>query len=207
MIRTSSVKLTTIPATAYRTKTRSSGVGIVIVRKDRSQPGIASISKSTGEPILSHNTPVKDYPKEAFAEALELTAGLPFGKKALAPELKSAEHVEEFNTEYDVIIDSEDYQKIVEKYTDKKGVLSYALLNKDLIKFVNSSSVARQMIADKAPLEAIRTYAAGSKFRSITGDHDMTDDQVLKMAELLDDVSPKGIFKEFNNELRKKLKK
>ena len=110
MIRTSSVKLTTIPANAYRTKTRSSGVGIVIVRKD-------------------------------------------------------------------------------------------------LIKFINSSSVARKMIADKASLEDIRTYAAGSKFRSITGNHNMTDDQVNKMAELLDDVSPRCIFKEFNDELRKKLKK
>ena len=207
MIRTSSVKLTTIPATAYRTKTRSSGVGIVIVRKDQTQPGIASISRKTGEAIPTHNTPEKYYPKEAFAEAIELTAGLPFGKKALAPELKADAHVEEFNTEYDVIIDSAEYQKIVDKYKDKKGVLSYALLNKDLIKFINSSSVARQMIADKAPLEDIRVYAAGSKFRSITGNHDMTNDQVMKMAELLDDVSPKGVFKEFNDELRKKTKK
>ena len=74
MIRTSSVKLTTIPATAYRTKTRSSGVGIVIVRKDQTQPGIASISRKTGEAIPTHNTPEKYYPKEAFAEAIELTA-------------------------------------------------------------------------------------------------------------------------------------
>ena len=207
MIRTSSVKLTTIPASAYRTKTRSNGVGIVIVRKDQTQPGIASISRKTGEAIPAGNTPAKYYPKEAFEEAIQLTAGLPFGKKALPAELKTAEHVEDFKTEFDVVIDSAEYQKIVDKYKDKKGVLSYALLNKDLIKFINSSSVARKMIADKAPLEDIRVYAAGSKFRSITGNHDMSNEQVLKMAELLDDVSPKGVFKEFNDELRKKLKK
>ncbi len=33
----------------------------------------------------------------------------------------------------------------------------------------------------------------------------MTDDQVLRIAELLDEVYPKGIFREVNEELRKKL--
>ena len=207
MIRTSSVKLTTIPATAYRTKTRSNGVGIVIHRKGCTQPGIASISRKTGEAIPAANTPAKYYPAEAFAEAIELTAGLPFGKKALQPQLKEAVDIEEFTTDYDVVIDSADYQKIVDRYTDKKGVLSYDLLNKDLIKFINSSSVARTMISEKRPLEEIRLYAVGSKFRSITGNHDMTDEQVLMIVELLDEVSPKGIFKEFNDELRKKLKR
>ena len=106
-----------------------------------------------------------------------------------------------------MVIDSAEYQKVVDAYTDKNGKLSYDLLNKDLIRFINSSSVARGMIEKKLPIEEIRLYAVGSKFRSITGNHKLSDDQVLKMAELLDEVSPKGVFKQVNDELRKKMKK
>ena len=48
MIRTETVTLTVIPAVAYRQKLPAGGSGIVIVRNDREQPGIASISKSSG---------------------------------------------------------------------------------------------------------------------------------------------------------------
>ena len=208
MIRTDVVKLTSIPASAYRQKLQAGGAGIVILRADSKQPGIASISKTSGEPIPAKNTSAKLYPAEAFSEAITLTAGLPY-KKRSAPnigELKGKAPEEKLEPELEVIIDSEDYQKVVDAYTDKTGRLSYELLNKDLIRFINSSSTARAMIAEKEDLEKIRLYAVGSKFRSITNDHELSDAQVLKMAELLDEVYPKGVFRDFNEELRRKLK-
>ena len=63
------------------------------------------------------------------------------------------------------------------------------------------------MIRKKAAVEEIRLYIVGTKFRNITGNRELSDDQVLKMAELLDEVSPKGVFKELNEDLRAKLKK
>ena len=57
MIRTETVPLTTIPAAAYRQKLMSGGAGIVIMRSDSAQPGIASISRKTGKPIPTANTP------------------------------------------------------------------------------------------------------------------------------------------------------
>ena len=63
------------------------------------------------------------------------------------------------------------------------------------------------MIAAGEPEEAIRAYAVGAKFRTIAGNGDLTDEQALKMAELLDEVSPKGVFKELNAEIRTKLGK
>lgn len=180
----------------------------MILRKDKEQPGIASISKTSGEAIPTGNTSKSLYPDEAFREAIALTEGLPY-KKRSAPNHKETNPVKEKEpeTELEVIIDSDDYNKIVEAYTDKTGKISYKLLNKDLIKFINSSSIARKMIAEKKGEDEIRLYAVGSKFRSITKNHKLTDDQVLKIAELLDEVSPKGIFREFNDELRKKIKK
>ena len=206
MIRTSSVKLTTLPAVAYREKLAKGGSGIVIVRSDATQPGIASISKTSGEPIPSANTSADLYPVEAFKEAMELTAGMPYRKQG-KPKPVLIEVPEEEVPEVEVVVDSSEYQAVVDAYTDKNGKLSYALLNKDLIQFVHRSSVARRMIAAGEPEEAIRAYAVGAKFRTITGNGDLTDEQALKMAELLDEVSPKGVFKELNAEIRAKLGK
>ena len=206
MRRTSSVKLTTLPAVAYREKLAKGGSGIVIVRSDATQPGIASISKTSGEPIPSANTSADLYPVEAFKEAMELTAGMPYRKQG-KPKPVLIEVPEEEVPEIEVVVDSSEYQAVVDAYTDKSGKLSYALLNKDLIQFVHRSSVARRMIAAGEPEEAIRAYAVGAKFRTITGNGDLTDGQALKMAELLDEVSPKGVFKELNAEIRAKLGK
>ena len=206
MIRTSSVKLTTLPAVAYREKLAKGGSGIVIVRSAATQPGIASISKTSGEPIPSANTSADLYPVEAFKEAMELTAGMPYRKQG-KPKPVLIEVPEEEVPEIEVVVDSSEYQAVVDAYTDKSGKLSYALLNKDLIQFVHRSSVARRMIAAGESEEAIRAYAVGAKFRTITGNGDLTDGQALKMAELLDEVSPKGVFKELNAEIRAKLGK
>ena len=60
-------------------------------------------------------------------------------------------------------------------------------------------------LIDGERVEAIRLYITGTKFRNITGDPELTDVQVLIITELLDEMSPKGVFKEFNSEIRKSL--
>lgn len=208
MIRTEVVTLTAIPACAYRQKLAKGGSGIVILRADSEQPGLASISKTSGDPVVARNTPAKLFPKKAFAEAIELTAGLPYKKRSAPklPEIPVKAPEEPAEPAVEAVVDSKEYQKLVDAYTDKTGKLSYALLNKDLIKFAHCSSVVREMIADKASVDEIRLYVVGSKFRKVTGNRNLSDEQVLKMAELLDEVSPKGVFRELNDELRRKLK-
>ena len=107
----------------------------------------------------------------------------------------------------EVVVDSKEYQKIVDTYTDKSGKLSYSLLNKAMIRFAHSSSKVREMISRKDKEDVIRLYIVGTKFRNITGNRQLSDEQVQKMTELLDEVSPKGVFRELNEELRQKLKK
>ncbi|MBP5250514.1 MAG: hypothetical protein J6Z46_10990 [Lachnospiraceae bacterium] len=211
MIRTAVVSLTTIPAVAYRQKLAKGGSGIVIVRDKVSQPGIASISKTSGEAIPAPNTPVKSYPAEAFKEAQELTKDLPY-KKLGAVKYVQAKVVEEKPVaeegleEETVVVDSKDYKAVVKKYSDKSGKLSYELLNRDLIKFAHTSSKVRAMVAEKESEKKIRLYVIGAKFRSISGNNGLTDGQVQKIADLLDEVSPKGVFKEFNSDIRAALK-
>ena len=212
MIRTNVVDLSVIKAVAYRQRLKDGGAGIVIVREDSTQPGIALISKTSGEPVPAHNTPKKLFSQEAFKEAIALTAGLPYRKlgsvqlKGGAPVQPEQAEAEEEALPEAVVVDSAEYRKVVDKYTDKTGKLSYALLNKDMIKFAHSSSIVRKMLDAGEKQKTISLYVVGTKFRNITGNAKLTDAQVQKIVELLDEVSPKGVLKEFNDELRRSLK-
>jgi len=209
MIRTKAVKLSVIPAIAFRQKISSGGSGVTLIRNDTRQPGIASISRSSGEAIPNKQTDLKKYPMEAFAEALELTKGLPYKKQkgVKADEKLFMEEHKEFDVfeEEEVIIDSAEYQKIIDRYSDKNGKLSYELMNKDFIKFLKSSSVVRDMVAEGKSAAAIRNYVISNKIRNITGNNKLTSKQLKKIVELLDEVSPKGVYKELDSEIRKML--
>ncbi len=207
MIRTNVVELTVIPAVAYRQKLQAGGSGITILRYGEKQPAIASISKTSGKPILSANTPKNKYPEEAFEEAMRLTMGLPYRKQGKVTVLKKSFKEVEEKKEEPVVFDMADYEKIVAHYTDKSGKLSYELLNKDLIRFANSSSVVRQMIADRKSAAAIKNYVVSTKFRNITDNHDLTGKQLKEIVQLLDNVHPKGVFKELNDKIRQELGK
>ncbi|MBO5999862.1 MAG: hypothetical protein J6P87_09255 [Lachnospiraceae bacterium] len=214
MIRTDIIKLSVIAAVAYRQKLASGGSGVTILRYDSEQPGIASISKTSGEAIPAKNTPADLYPAEAFDEAIALTSGMPYTKRGGVKLDKEKEKVKETkpepikelpeeDTEFEVVLDTGEYQKIVDAYTDKDGKLSYELLNRDLIRFAHQSSTVRQMLEDKEDIDVIRTYIITNKFRKICGNPDFTTAEALKAAELLDEVSPKSVFKELDAELRK----
>ena len=207
MIRTNVVKLTVIPAIAYRQKLPSGGSGIVILRAESSQPGIASISKTSGEAIPAANTQTELFPAEAFKEAMELTTGLPYRRQngvkfVLDEPAEVPDSGENDKPEDDAAVDSREYDAIVAHYSDKNGVLSYELLNRDLIRFAHQSSIVRKKIADKVSADDVRLYITGTKFRTITGNSRLTDAQILKISELLDEVYPKGVFRDLNNELR-----
>lgn len=209
MIRTNTVQLTTIPAVGFRHKLTSGGSGITILRPDVKQPGIASISNFTGEPIPAVNTDTKLYPPEAFREVMSLTFGMPYRKQKNLKVtedmiIKPSEEKEEELPE-EIIVSSEDYGKIIDKYTDKDGHLSYDLLNKDCIRFLKSSTVVSEMIGKHAKAEKIRRYIAANRYRTVTGNEELSDAEADKITELLDEVSPKGVFKELNSEIRKAL--
>ena len=59
------------------------------------------------------------------------------------------------------------------------------------------------MIADGAPNKEIKNYIITTKFRTVTGNRNLTEAQALKTAELIDEVSPKSAFKELDAELRR----
>ena len=146
MIRTSTVQLTTISAVAYRQKLVSGGAGITIWGNNVRQPGLASISKTSGEAIPTANTPLEHYPPEAFAEAIKLTAGLPYKNlgKVQMPERLAVEPEEAEDApaqpEIEAVIDSAEYQRVVDAYSDKDGRLSYRK-RKGLFRFLKRPAI------------------------------------------------------------------
>ena len=136
MIRTKIVELSTIEAAAYRQKLRDGKSGIVILRYDTSQPGLASVNRRTGTPEPSANTNLETFPIEAFQEAIELTSGMPYSRRGAVKLSGNPEAVDtEESPEELATVDSAEYEAIVKAYTNKKGELSYELLNKDFIQF------------------------------------------------------------------------
>ncbi|RUR34216.1 hypothetical protein [Vreelandella nanhaiensis] len=207
MIRTIMVELSTIEAAAYRQKLRGGHPGIVIMRYDTDQPGIATVNRKSGEPDPSHNTDLKLFPLEAFREAMELTSGMPYsrrGKVKLSGEKEDASSQEETAEEL-ATVDSAEYEAIVKSYTNRKGELSYELLNKDFIQFAKSSRVISDMVANHASEEDIRNHVVKVKLESITGNRELTVAQTQRIVEMLDEVSPRHVFKELNDEIRKML--
>ena len=212
MIRTNVVNLKSIDAVAYREKMGGATPRIVILRYDSKQPGIAEISRTSGDPIIAKNTPCKLFPKKAFKEAMELTHGMSYrNQKAVKLEKhevvdkkkdKKKEKVEE-----EIFIDTVAFNKIQKKYTDKKGNFSYDLLNKDLIKFANSSSKVKELLEEGKTVKAVSKYIVEHKFRTVGKNPNLTSKQINAMVELLDEQSPKGVLKELNDYLRLKVGK
>ncbi|PCF97370.1 hypothetical protein [Vreelandella nigrificans] len=207
MIRTIMVELSTIEAAAYRQKLRNGNSGIVIMRYDTDQPGIATVNRKSGEPDPSHNTNLEQFPLEAFKEVMELTYGMPYsrrGKVKLSGEREDASAQEETAEEL-ATIDSAEYEAIVNAYTNRKGELSYELLNKDFIQFAKSSTVISDMVANHASEKEIRNHVVKVKLESLTGNRELTVAQTQRIIEMLDEVSPRHVFKELNDEIRKML--
>ena len=76
-----------------------------------------------------------------------------------------------------------------------------------MLTLLKSSSIARKMVAEGAAPAKIRDYVVGAKFRDVTGCRDLTDKQVKQLADMLDNVYARGVFKELNDEIRKALSK
>lgn len=203
MIRTKLVELSTIEAAAYRQKLKDGKSGIVIMRYDTSQPGLASVNRRTGTPEPAANTNLETFPIEAFHEAIELTSGMPYSRRGavkLSGNPEAVDPDEELPEEL-ATVDSAEYEAIVKAYTNKKGELSYELLNKDFIQFAKSSKIVADMAANRASLDEIREYVLRVKLESLTGNRELTVAQTKQIVEMLDEVSPRYVFRELNDEI------
>ncbi len=217
VIRTRLVELSTLEAVAYRQKLRGGQVGVVILRQDTPQPGLALLNRQSGSADPAHNTSGDLYPKEAFEEAIELTAGLPYSSRGPVRSPAAvgqavggdapvpAELGEDASPEAVATVKSADYAAIVKAYTNKKGELSYELLNKALIQAASSNPFVDTMVTNGASLEEIRDHVVKANFEAVTGNRSLSQEEVQRIIDLLDEVSTHSVLREFNEALRKML--
>ena len=218
VIRTRLVELSSLEAVAYRQKLRGGQSGVVILRPDTAQPGLALLNHQSGQPDPAANTPADLYPLEAFQEALELTSGLPYssrgpvrspaavpGTPAAVEALASPELVEEPSSADLATVNSADYQAIVKAYTNKKGEISYELLNKALIQAARSNPYVAELVARSASEAEIRDHVVKANFEAVTGNRTISQAEVNAILELLDAVSPRSVLRDLNDELRRLL--
>jgi hypothetical protein len=201
---------------AYRQKLRGGQSGVVILRPDTAQPGLALLNHQSGQPDPAANTPAALYPLEAFQEALELTSGLPYSSRgpvrspAVVPgtpaaEAASPELAEEASGADLATVNSADYQAIVKAYTNKKGEISYELLNKALIQAARSNPYVSELVARGASEVEIRDHVVKANFEAVTGNRAISQAEVHAILEMLDAVSPRSVLRDLNDELRRLL--
>jgi hypothetical protein len=186
---------------------------VVTLRSDTPQPGLALLNRNTGESDLAPNVPPDLFPVEAFKEALELTSGLPYSSRgrvsraaAASRQGEPAAMEEQENAPEDVAtVCSADYAAIVKAYTNRKGELSYDLLNKSLIQAARTNPFVAEMAARKASLDEIRDHVVLANFQAVSGNRALGLAEMHRIIDLLDEVSPRSVLRELNDEIRRML--
>jgi hypothetical protein len=102
-------------------------------------------------------------------------------------------------------VNSTDYQAVVKAYTNKKGELSYELLNKTLIKAARSNPYVADLVAQKVPEQEISDHVVKANFEAVTGNRSISLAEVHAILELLDAVSPRSVLAELHGEIQSML--
>ena len=213
IIRTTAVELTSIPAIAYKQKLSAGGAGVKLFRLDQNATAVFTIDRRTGEGSAYGRYDAALFPDEAVNEALELTTGLPYTSRGkvnitVFEEKKDAEDVAETETEKIDMVDSAEYKALLERYTNEKGKLNYALMNKDFIQFASKSKVVASMAVDRASVEDILLFVVKSRTALLAGKKDsVTDAEAAALIETLDEIDPRSAFKELGAYIKRLLAK
>jgi len=210
IIRTKAVELSAIPAIAYKVKLQAGGAGIKILRLDKDVSAVYSIDRRTGEAKPRGKVDSKLFPSEAIDEAAELTSGMPYSARGnIKPNISmyKTPQKEEIVAEEDIdMVGSDEYDAIVERYSDEKGKMNYALMNKDFIQFAAKSKVVARMLADKADIDDITLIVVKSRATVISGNKkSLEDKQVTALIETLDEIDPRSAFKELKAYLKRQM--
>ena len=208
IIRTKAVELSTIPAIAYKQKIQQ-GSAIKILRLDKDVTAVCTLDKRTGEPKPYGKVDKKFFPAEAFDEAIELTEGMPYSARGnIKPDISKYEPAKEevLPEEKIDMVDSDEYNAIIDRYSDEHGFMNYALMNKDFMQFAAKSKVVSEMVGNMASKEDILVFIVKSRATTISNKRKSLEDaEVLALIETLDEIAPRSAFKELKDYIKKQL--
>ena len=213
MIRTETVKLSSLVGMAYKQKLTAGGTGLAIVTPD--DRAAYTINKRDGKVVPYGTVSESVFTSEVVDEALELTKGLPYRRLGKITKVyedsRCDETLAEQETEDDKpsvdVIASKEYEGFIKEYTDKNGKFSYLLMNRDLMKFADRSSVVARMVAEGESGNTIIRYIVKSKAVDIARSKKMDDDFLTAFIETFDSMNTRSAFKELTAHLRAKKSK
>ena len=212
IIRTKVVELNEIPAIAYKLKLKSGGSGIKMHRTDKDATAFAEVDKRTGSCVLD-KIDQELFPETAFDEALELLEGLPYSGRGKVQILVSDEvEAEDVCTGGNDVptsaqmVESDEFNAIIDRYSDENGKINYALMNKQFMQFAQTSKVVSEMIGKRDSESDIRMFVLKNRaaFLANKKEH-LSDEEATALMEALNEISPRSAFKELNLYLRKRL--
>jgi len=208
IIRTAAVELTSIPAIAYKQKLSAGGSGLRILRLDQDAVGVFTIDRRTGDAIAYKTLNDSLFPDEAVNEALTLLTGLPFSARG---KIKVSVFETPKEEEIDVVesakaadmVGSDEYNAILERYSDVSGKLNYTLLNRDFIKFAARSKVVSEMVSENANEDEIIVHILRSRAALLADKKDsISVEEGYALLETIDEIDPRSAFKELKLYLR-----
>ena len=212
LVRTNAVELTTIPAIAYKQKLTSGGAGIKIIRLDLAAEAVATLDRRTGEPVPYGTVDADLFPPEAFDEAIEMTAGMPYASRrninisvqAETEAEASPEPAQEADAPGRDMSETDEYKAIVERYCDERGRLNHTLMNKDFIQFASRSKTVADMVGEHAQTDDIVIHIVQNRAAYIAGKRDSLDPkEAAALIETLDEMDPRSAFKELKRYLNR----
>jgi len=214
IIRTKVMELSTIPAVAYKLKLASGGSGIKMYRTDCDETAFAVIDKRTATPLVDARTNVALFPDAAFDEAIDMLAGLPYsarGKvKIVVCDEPDTEDIclqdDQKNLTTACMVDSDEFNAIIDRYSDEHGKINYALMNKQFMQFAQTSKVVGEMVGNKESESAIRLFILKNRAAHLANKREhLSDDEAAMLLEALDEIDPRSAFKELTLYLRKRM--
>jgi hypothetical protein len=207
IIRTKVVELSEIPALAYKMKLKSGGSGVKLYRTDQDATVFAEIDKRTGEAVGGVS---ELFTENAFAEALELLEGLPYSARGKVKITISDEAEAEDvcpGTEAKIsMCESDEFNAIVDRFSDENGKLNYALMNKHFMQFAAGSKVIGTMVGNRASEGEIRLFILKNRAGFLANKKEqLSDDEATALLDALNEINPRSAFKELNLYIRKRL--
>ena len=218
IIRSKVVELNSIPGIAYKVKLKHGGSGIKIHRTDQEITAFAQIDSRSGEPRPDERVKQAFFPAEAFDEAIELLAGVPYssrGKvKIVISEVQEDDEIEVPEDESPGThehaaanaVDSDEFTAIVEMYSDANGKMNYQLMNKQWIQFASRSKFVADLVSKRASEDEILLHVVKSRAANLADKKDaLSDNETRALIEAIEDIDPRSSFKELRRHIRKML--
>jgi len=216
IIRTKVVELETIPAVVYKIKLKSGGSGIKMHRTDQNATYFAEVCKRTGVVLIDGVLDPNLFTEEAFNEAMDLLAGLPYSARGKVKIMVSDE-VEDEEVCCDSqageelpsaakMLESDEFKAIVDRFSDENGKLNYALMNKQFMQFAQSSKVVGEMAGRKESERDILLFILKNRAAFLANKREhLSDEEATALLEALNEINPRSAFKELNLYLRRRL--